>query len=54
MFALQGRGLAVVAALLLAAVLALFGGRVGEPAEERPAVTSTTDGPAGAVAPRRP
>ena len=40
MFALQGRGLGVLAALLLAAGFALCGGRIGEPATEAPAATT--------------
>ena len=39
MFALQGRGLGVLAALLLAAGFALCGGRIGEPPTEEPATT---------------
>ena len=51
MFALQGRGLGVLAALLLAAAFALFGDRIGEPVADRPAATSAAGIPTAAAAP---
>ena len=45
MFALQGRGLGVLAALLLAAAFALFGGRIGELAAEGPAAATAAEPP---------
>jgi hypothetical protein len=52
MFVLQGRGLGVLAALLLAGTLALFGDRFGEPVSDEAAVAT----PAAAVvaAPAQP
>ena len=51
MFALQGRGLGVLAALLLAAAFALFGGRIGEPAAEGPAAATAARAPTAQATP---